>query len=84
MINIISVLSTILLFNCILIFVVWNKYSKRIQALIYRKSSKDIVFGKKKSKFAVVCLLIFRINLSEKLRKEVTDLRLPKEHSPRI
>lgn len=64
MINIVACFSGILVLNCILIYIVWNKYSKRIQALVYRKSGKDIVF--------------------EKLRKEVTDLRLPKEHSPRI
>lgn len=79
----------LLLINLISLSIVWNRYGSRINVLIDRKEEKDLIFGKN---FEIIYLSFFMTYLFvsiiffkiERLRKEALELKLPKEHTPRI
>lgn len=81
-----SWLVTILLVNIVLLYFAWQTYGQRINVTILKKEEKDLIFG------LLICRLFDLYKLCQQngflfvdqLRKEALELKLPKEHTPRI
>lgn len=79
-----SWLVTILLINLVLLYLAWTTYGPHINVHILKKDEKDLIFGKFYY-FAQSCSVSNVVYfLLDQLRKEALELKLPKEHTPRI
>ena len=80
-----SWLVTILLVNLVLVYFAWKTYGQHINVHILKKEEKDLILGKC-SGYSNSELFVFTFNLIfiDQLRKEALELKLPKEHTPRI
>lgn len=57
MIDVISLLNTILIVNIVLVIVMWQIYGHRIQMLIAKKGEKDLILGEFSVVFVVVVVM---------------------------
>ena len=78
-------LSVLLASNVLLIVIFWNNYGSRIQQLISRNEEKQQILGLCTYMTDIALIGDILVDMtSDQLRREALELKLPKEHSPRI